>query len=312
MGIRWGALSDDYVADWAELTNLLAKVDGTDEFYSAEDLGEELHEPGMDPALDTIAVWSDDKLVGFSQLRVGSGLSDGVARAGVGGGVHPDFRGQGIGREIMNRIETRAAALTAERHPGVEAVIRTSGGIDGDPVRPMLEHRGYEVVRYYHSMKRALPAAELTPPTTPVTPYRDDFLEATRIAHNDAFSTHWGSAPQDEAEWRDSMTSRTFRPAASFLALAEDGSVDAYVLSNQWVNDELYVGVVGTRQAARGRGLARACLTATLIAAGEQGYREISLDVDSANAQGAGRLYASVGFEIDKTFFSCQKGIARD
>jgi len=309
MAIRWSTLRDDDVTAWAELTNLLAKVDGTAEFYNAEDLAEELHEAGFDPALDSNAVWLDDKLVGYSQLRVGSGLSDGLARAQLSGGVHPDFRGHGIGGELMDRAEARAAVLTAERHPGVEAVIRVSGGIEGDPVRALLEHRGYAVVRHYHSMKRALPASELLPTDTPVTPYRDEFAEATRLAHNDAFSTHWGSAPKDEAEWQDAMGSRSFRPKTSFVALADDGSVDAYVLNYQWVDAELYVGQVGTRIAARGRGLARACLTASLIAAGEQAYREVALDVDSANEQRAGRLYSSVGFEIDKTFASYQRSL---
>jgi ribosomal protein S18 acetylase RimI-like enzyme len=85
--------------------------------------------------------------------------------------------------------------------------------------------------------------------------------------------------------------------------------VDAYVLTYQWVDGELYVGQVGTRIAARGRGLARACLTASLIAAVDGGYREVVLDVDSANAQGAGRLYSSVGFQTTKTLASYQKGV---
>jgi mycothiol synthase len=100
MAIRWSTLTDDDVTAWAELTNLLATVDGTEEFYTAEDLVEELHEAGFDPALDSIAAWLDDKLIGYSQLRVASGLSDGLARAHLSGGVHPDFRGQGIGREL--------------------------------------------------------------------------------------------------------------------------------------------------------------------------------------------------------------------
>lgn len=54
MTVRWGSLSGECVQEWAELTNLLATVDGTEEFYEAEDLAEELFELGVDPAGGTV------------------------------------------------------------------------------------------------------------------------------------------------------------------------------------------------------------------------------------------------------------------
>ena len=54
--VDWQPLSVETVADWAELTNLLAVVDGTEEFYDADALAEELREPGLDPRLDTTMV----------------------------------------------------------------------------------------------------------------------------------------------------------------------------------------------------------------------------------------------------------------
>jgi ribosomal protein S18 acetylase RimI-like enzyme len=72
------------------------------------------------------------------------------------------------------------------------------------------------------------------------------------------------------------------------------------VLVTQWVPGEAWVNLVGTRQRARGAGLARACLAASLRAIAEQGYAKAGLDVDSENASGAGALYASFGFKLDK------------
>jgi ribosomal protein S18 acetylase RimI-like enzyme len=300
MAVSWQPLSVDTVADWAELTNLLAEADGTDEFYEAEALAEELQEPGVDPRLDTLGVWRDGALAGFGQLRVPSGLFEGQARAEIIGGVRPDQRGLGLGRQIMDRMEARALELADQRHPGVPVMLRVPGGIEGASVRPMLERRGYRIVRYYHEMARPIPGVVPQPPQLPVRPYSAELAESVRLAHNDAFSTHWGSIPIDPARWGALVSSRTFRPDCSFLSLDSDGEVQAYVLVSQWVPGEAWVELVGTRQRARGAGLARACLAAAVRAMAEQGYAKACLGVDSQNASGAGALYASLGFELDK------------
>lgn len=307
MDVRWGTLDEASLADWAALTNLLAKVDQTDEFYDAEDLLEELHEPGVDPAQDTFAVRVDGALAGFGQLRVSQGLFEGRVRAGCGGGVHPEFRGLGLGRQLMDRLEARARQLSAERHPGVEVMLRTGGGIEGASVRPMLEHRGYRVLRYFHEMERRL-GGELPPaPSVPVLPYVPELSASVRLAHNEAFSTHWGSTSWSDAEWQDFIGSRTFRPRLCFLSLGPDGEVDAFAMGRQWVHGEVWVDIVGTREHARGRGLAKACLSALLRAAAEQGFRVAGLGVDTQNGQHAGALYSSLGFEVVRVLASYGK-----
>jgi ribosomal protein S18 acetylase RimI-like enzyme len=293
-------LSAETVAEWAELTNLLAEADGTDELYEAEALAEELQEPGVDPRLDTLGVWRDGVLAGFGQLRVSSGLFQGKARAEIIGGVRPDQRRLGLGTQIMDRLEARALELADQRHPGVPVILRVSGGIEGASVRPMLEHRGYRIVRYYHEMTRPIPGVVPAPPELAVQPYSAELEEAVRLAHNDAFTTHWGSIPMDADGWADMVGSRTFRPDCSFVSLDSDGEVQAYVLVAQWVPGEGWVNLVGTRQRARGAGLARACLTASVRAMAEQGYAKAALGVDSENSSGAGALYASLGFQLDK------------
>lgn len=298
--VRWQPLSVETVTAWAELTNLLAVVDGTEEFYEPEALAEELTEPGVDPNLDTVGVWRDGVLAGFGQLRVASGLSEGQARAEIYGGVRPEWRRQGLGAEIMNRMEARALELTAQRHPGVPVMLRVPGGIEGASVRPMLERRGYSIVRYYQELSRPIPGVLPPPPELPVRRYSAELAEAVRLAHNEAFSTHWGSSERDADSWASLVGSRTFRPDCSFVSLDADGDVQSYVLVSQWVAGEAWVGLVGTRQRSRGRGLARACLAASVRAMAEQGYTTACLGVDSQNGSGAGALYASLGFQLDR------------
>ena len=302
---RWSTLDGACVDAWAELTNLLAVAERTEEYYSADDLAEELTETGFDPVRDSWAVWDGPHLVAYGQLRIAAELlEDGRCRAQLDGGVHPDRRGRGIGTRLMDALENRARELAAHRHPGAPLQLRVSGRLPGDPVRPLLESRDYRIARYFTEMERLLPGDPLPPADPSVQRYEPGLREAIRLAHNDAFATHWGSTAQSEQAWREQLESRTFRPDSSTVWV-EDGDVLAYVLTYQWVDGELYVGQVGTRQRARGRGLARACLLASLHAASASGrYISVDLSVDSENPTGAGALYESVGFTATRTLAS--------
>lgn len=297
MSVSWRPLDAETVADWAELVNTLAKADGTEEYYQAEDLFEELTAVGFDPAQDSVAAWHDGRLVGFGKLWIaGNRDRDGRAATRIEGGVHPDHRGRGLGRQIMDRMERRARQLAAERYPGAEVWFGVNGGLDGASVQPMLEHRGYTPARYFHEMERSLIGELPSPADDRAEPYRPELAEAIRLAHNDAFAEHWGSVPRTEQAWREVVDARAFRPAYSFLGVAEDGAVDAYLLAYVWMPGELHIALVGTRPRARGRGLARACLAASLRAAAADGLTKAHLAVDSENGSGAGRLYESMGF----------------
>lgn len=295
----WTHLTQDVTPAWSELTNLLAEVDDTDEVYSPEDLAEELQEADFAAERDSWAVWEDDRLVAFGQLRVSSLLThaEGYARASIDGGVHPDMRGRGIGTELLARIQPRAIDLARERHPGAPIQLRANGGKAGSSAEELLTANGFEPVRYFTDMARPLPGEPVTADDARVHPYTADLSEAVRVAHNDAFATHWGSTPQTPQKWAEFVTGRSFRPETSRVALDDDGAVTAYVLTGQWVDRELYVNLVGTVQRARGQGLARATLLATIAAAAASGdYDLIELGVDTAHPSGADALYTSVGF----------------
>lgn len=304
MTLRWETLTTESVPAWTELTNLLGRVDGTEEFYSAEDLAEELTEHGLDPAKDSLAVWDGERLVAFSQLQLASALThgEGHVRAGLAGGVHPDYRGQGIATAMFQQMEPRALELAASLHPGAPIDLRVEAGLETDPVRALLTDRGYAPARYFTVMRRSLPGAPLEPVDPRTQPLTEELQEATRLAHNDAFASHWGSAPISAQRWKGVISGHAARPAFARVAVDAGGTVLAYCTTGQWVDRELYVTLVGTRQAARGQGLARAVLGATLAAAVEAGsFDVIELDVDSANPQGAGALYTSLGFAPVRT-----------
>lgn len=313
--LRWSHLTADTVEQWAELTNLLAKVDGTEEYYEAEDLAEELTESGFTPETDSWTVWDGETLVGYGQLRVAHNLDDeGRARCQLGGGVHPSWRGRGIGRELVRVQEERGRELAAERHPGQPSFFRASGELEGSDARRLLTRMGYAVVRYFNELTRPLPGDPVTVPDPEdlggvelLTPTAEHEA-AVREAHNAAFADHWGSTPQSEATWRDYWTGRPQRKQLSTLAIGDDGAVLAYVLVSQWVPRQAYVDLVGTVREARGRGLAAACLSRSIRLAAESGeYDVIELGVDSDSPTGATRLYERLGFRLDRVMAAMMK-----
>ncbi len=311
--LRWETLTAESVPAWTELVNLLGEVDGTGEQHSEADLAEELGAADVDPLRDSLAVWAGDRLVAYALVRVGTGLThgEGHVRAGLGGGVHPGYRGQGIATALFERTEPRALQLAAERHPGAPVDLRVEAGLETDPVRAVLADRGYSPARYFTVMSRPLPGDPVPPPDPRTRPLTQDLHEATRLAHNEAFTSHWGSAPASPERWQSVVSGHSARPAFARIATDGHGTVLAYCTTSQWTEKELYVTLVGTRPTARGQGLARAVLTATIAAAAADGqFRAIELDVDSINPHGAGALYASLGFTPVRTTATFIKHVA--
>ena len=69
------------------------------------------------------------------------------------------------------------------------------------------------------------------------------------------------------------------------------------MLSYQFEPDEIYVGQLGVVPSARRQGLGKAVLQAAIVSIAKAGVPRVALDVDSDNADGAGELYVSLGFE---------------
>jgi ribosomal protein S18 acetylase RimI-like enzyme len=295
MTYTWRALTVADAPRWAAFTKIVSDADDADEVYSAEDLAEELEDLGLDLEHDTMAVEDGDTLVAVGQAGPLMLRPDGTVRADFAGAVHPDHRGRGLGTELLGRLQRRCAERAKVEFAGAPVQIRTAIGAPVAAARTLLEAHGYGVARYFHTLTRGL--SDVAPfDDARVHPYdvaRDPEVHA---AHCEAFSTHWGFAPPDADMWRTWLTgSRTFRPANSVVGLGPDGVIEGYGLCYQYQPDELVIGQLGVLPAARGQGLARAMLQRILAVAAPT-YVVAKLDVDSENADGAGRLYESAGF----------------
>lgn len=238
-------------------------------------------------------------------LSVLSPSQDTLVRSILDGGVRPDARGQGIGRQLLTWQVARALqqfSTSESPLPGwlmlwtderVSSTVRLAGRF------------GFSIVRYFLELTRDLTEPIVYRPLDgfEVVNFDHSMAEAVRLARNDAFRDHWGSQPSMVEDWLSFIGSEVFRPDLSFVALAPNGDIAGVVLSI--VNEEDFLGqgfssayldLVGVPRAYRRRGIAPALLTRTLQAVAEAGLDRAVLDVDSDNPSGALGMYAGVGF----------------
>jgi mycothiol synthase len=307
--LTWRPMTRADIPAWVRLLAAAEAVDRTGEHYDEADLAEELGDAGLDLTRDTIGlVLPDGELAGYGVVRAPRAVRD-VDRIYLEGAVHPDRRGQGVGRQLLSWLEERAAKAHQARFPQLPGEYEASPFAHVAATVALVERAGYTPVRWWNVMRRELPEPPPEPRPVPeglrLVPYDRAYDDAVRRAHNEAFVGHWGSSERDPAEWEQWFTGqRAFQPASSFLVLDGD-EVAGYVLCYFWAAEaaatgvpEGYVGQLGTRPAWRGRGLASALIGHALAAFHAAGYRRASLDVDTDNTSGALDLYQRHGFAV--------------
>ncbi|MFG1818681.1 GNAT family N-acetyltransferase [Kribbella sp. NPDC049174] len=298
---------------WAELLAAKELVDHEGENYDAQDLIDELEDPHLDPALDTIGLWADGRMIGYGKLHASEAVVD-LDRVGTEGTVHPEWRRRGVGTALMPWLMNRAAELHAAKHPDAPGEVTSNRISTNVGAERLFQRFGFEERRYFFDMKRPL---DQPVPKVPLenglrlVPYDTSMDEALRLVHNEVFRDHWGSTPRDPDSWRTWFTgARAFRGGSSYVLLDGD-TIAAYVLGYEYEADteatgirELYIGQVGTLKSYRGRGLARVTLAKVLAKAAETGYQRSGLGVDADNPTGALGLYEKLGYSVSSKWVS--------
>jgi len=315
MGFSRRPLAPGDVRDWVALLTAIQDADGSDEFPSEQDLREAFGRPDEDFPRGSLAIYDGPIMVGYGVLTSRS-EAEPVHDMRYEGGVHPSDRGRGIGGELLDWAEKAAVPLHNDRHPG-RPLSLSSGCLSSNAAAVALhEQRGYQPVRWFHSMVRDLTAAipELVAPAgVRIVGYQPDMAEHARLIRNESFRDHWGSTETTAELWAHLLASDAFRPGFSFLAY--EGSeplgmlisyeYEAYNAKTGY--RDLHISLVGTRAAGRKRGIATALLTTAMSAARSDGYDQASLGVDADSLTGAVRLYEHVGFTVALTWTAFRK-----
>ncbi|MFH8839290.1 GNAT family N-acetyltransferase [Streptomyces sp. NPDC017868] len=241
---------------------------------------------GGPPVGDLVHVWEhghDGRVGGVTIcLRFGAAFDAFCA---------PELRGTDAERAML-----AFAADTTARHmaDGEEHVLTDLFETDTTRAR-LLDELGFAYFRVWDDVNTrdltGLPPLVVPEGFTVRSATLDD-ADALAEARNASFGSDWtGTA------YRDGMMTRPgYDPAHEIVAEAPDGRVGAYTV--YWSDERNGLGhfePVGTHEAFRRLGLARAVMTESMRRMAEGGLRRVTVNHDAENLPAA-KLYGSLGF----------------
>ena len=260
----------------------------------------------MDPEKDTLVAFGEDGRVAALCWVYAPRKVESKHRAFLWFDIHPDHRSNGLGDFVLAWSEARGRQILAERPADMPRIIR-SGCMDTEQYRrALLERHGYEIIRYFYTMRRDLsqPIADVVlPDGITLQNWSPEIDERVFEASNEAFRDHWGFEPSSRDQWeRYSIGRESFRSDLSFIAM--DGeevagfSINYLSQEENERNDiqEAWVGDLAVRRRWRKRGLATALLNQSMQAFKTDGMDFATLGVDTENPTGALGVYQRVGF----------------
>jgi mycothiol synthase len=323
--LSWRPIEATDVPACTVLLAAIEEVDQTGDVFGEEDLLETFREPGRDYPRGSTCVHDGDLMVGYCCLS--SGSADQVHQMSLYGGVHPAYRGQGIGGRLLDWAERAAGPLHKERYPGLPLSISAWCSAGDSAASALYASRGFRPARWLHLMGADLTTADLTtadlttgdlttadlttgglsapmPAGVHIVAFTAELAEDALLLRNEAFGEAGQMAPD---EWAYFLSYNSFRSAFSYLAydgvelvgLLISREYDAYT-ELTGIHD-LYIAEVATRSSARKRGIASALLSRALADARAAGFTAASLTVNADSPTGAFALYQRAGFAIRTT-----------
>jgi mycothiol synthase len=295
----------------------VAAADGVDEVTTIEqfDLSYANH-VNCDHERDIVLAEVDYALVAYARV-FWSELVEGGRSYENFGFVHPEWRRRGIGTALHRHNEARLREIAAG-HPNVEPKWLASESADSDVGNDaLLRASGYAPARYFYEMLASSLDSITAPPMPTGVELRPVVREQYRQiweAQAEAFRDHWGEAEWTEEFWRE-FDADPLNADPSMWRVGWEGDQVAGVIvtivpteeNKRHGRNRVYVAGVSVRRPWRRRGLARALLASSLVAAREAGHTGASLGVDTDSPTGATDLYRSLGFAPEKTFIAWRK-----
>jgi mycothiol synthase len=270
-----------------------------------------------DPARDMVLVEVDGETVAYARVFWTELVEGGRAYENFGF-VHPAWRRRGIGGAMHRRNEARLREIAGEHGDVGGPKWLASEGVDANAGNTaLLLGDGYEPARFFYDMvAHSLDGIEAWPMPDGIElrPASRDQYRAIWLGSAEAFRDHWGEQEWTDEDWTrfdadpDNADPRFWR-----VGWAGDDIAGAVVTTvpeeenERHARSRVYVAMVSVRRPYRRRGLARALLAGSLLAAREAGFTSASLGVDTDSPTGATALYTSLGFAPDKTFTSYRK-----
>jgi ribosomal protein S18 acetylase RimI-like enzyme len=253
----------------------------------------DLAHPEIDLAQDSWLVHEAGDLVAYGILWSDSGKGD----IGVDHYVLPGRPDAAL--PVVERIEERAVRKAAEG--GAErAVLHLNLTARTTLDTALLETRGWRTVRRFQVMTRPLTSGDRPPQPPPGVSLRDCTAEADhRAAHalvEETFAEHFDHHPRTYEQW---LADSGPRDRSLMWIASVEGEGDVAVLLTRNDKETMgWIGNLGVRKAARGRGLGGHLLRHAFAVYAARGRETIGLAVDTRNESGALGLYEAHGMSL--------------
>jgi mycothiol synthase len=304
------AFRDASLEDCDEVADLINAVNVAEvgiPWTTAEELRDQLTNPGHEPGDDVVLIAVDGSLAGYLTTWRDEPLTT-IHQIAF---VRPALWGRGLSAWLLNSGEARARAMVERGHPNSTVLLRVSRWSGNDAAIPLFESLGYEPARVFHEMRIELSERSEDPQVPEgivirtFEPGRDE--RAVHAALAEAFEDHWGMRFESLDVWKHDQidgASSNFDPELWFLALDGDDVVGVICCRDSSASspDAANVDELGVRRAWRGRGIARALLLTAIAEVRRRGIGAAELSVDSESLTGATRLYEKAGMRAIRSF----------
>lgn len=319
------ALTEQDAAAYVALTAAIGAADGDTHRLDEPGYLKLLHHPlASRDQEDFSGLFDGGRLVAAGWVARRS-VAEPVHWMRASGGVHPEYRGRGLGTALIRWQQALTPRIHERFFPG-RALELSVGAVGGNgAARELFENEGFEPLRRHFDMRlpEGAPVADATAPDGfEFAPFPQAGAEEVRLAHNEIFVDHFRSTPWQPQDWTHWIGQDKIRRDLSLLLRERrTGRLAGYLVASFSESESAATGVrdvhfhlIGTRRAHRGHGIASALIARAVRTSRELGFQTASLGVDAENPTGAVGVYERAGFKPAREWITYNKVVsaARD
>lgn len=235
------------------------------------------------------------------------------------GWLHPELRGRGIGSAMLEWSEARLAEIAAAKPHSGRQFLMTFVDDAEQAKSALLEDAGYTAAQFYVSMVRSLsdPIPDFRlPEGLELRPTTVDDARAVWEADKEAFRDHTGYSEPTERDFERFLGESTFDPSLWKVAFNADRVVGAVLNrvdpgeNERFGFNRAYTEDISVQREWRGRGVAKALITASVAMLRDMGFDEAALAVHTDNPTGALKLYQGLGYSATESSREMRKAFS--